>query len=130
MDNVKSGTEICGNCGRSIGRLETPRIHGEHVVCAECYVRLVPQAQVVAYATPVQPTGVMNPRVQTVEATGKLWKACQALGVLAIIVGVVVLIAGAQTKDNEGMVAIGALLFILGFIGYVIGRACAWWFHG
>ena len=32
--------EVCENCGRSIGRLEQPFLHNEHVVCRECYQRL------------------------------------------------------------------------------------------
>src|ERR1700677_2340712 len=32
--------ETCANCGRTIGNLETPRLHQEHVVCKECCDRL------------------------------------------------------------------------------------------
>lgn len=32
--------ESCENCGRSIGRLESACLHGNHVVCAECKVKL------------------------------------------------------------------------------------------
>jgi uncharacterized protein (TIGR03067 family) len=34
--------EECANCARAIGRLETPCIYKEQVVCAECYARLCP----------------------------------------------------------------------------------------
>jgi len=70
------------------------------------------------------------PRVQTVEATSKIWKALQALGVLAILVGVVILIVGIQTDAGPGVIAPGALLFVFGFIGYLVGRICGWWFNG
>lgn len=33
-------TETCENCGRVIGKLETPRAFDGHVVCAECHARL------------------------------------------------------------------------------------------
>src|SRR3989442_481999 len=38
-----AATEFCQNCGRAIGKLETPRVHEQHVVCAECWGRLSPQ---------------------------------------------------------------------------------------
>lgn len=37
---MRSELETCENCGRVIGALETPHIHDEHVVCAECADRL------------------------------------------------------------------------------------------
>lgn len=33
----------CENCGRKIGKLETPQLWQEHVVCAECLARLKSQ---------------------------------------------------------------------------------------
>lgn len=30
----------CENCGTTIGKLETPYIYGEHIVCAVCYGRI------------------------------------------------------------------------------------------
>jgi hypothetical protein len=33
-------TEICGNCGCTIGKLETPEIFGGSVVCAGCAEKL------------------------------------------------------------------------------------------
>ncbi len=32
--------DVCENCRRLIGKLETPRVHDGHVVCAECEARL------------------------------------------------------------------------------------------
>jgi hypothetical protein len=32
--------EICGNCGRTIGKLETAHVWKEHIVCATCYPSL------------------------------------------------------------------------------------------
>lgn len=32
--------EICANCDRAIGRLETPMVWQESIVCAECFNRL------------------------------------------------------------------------------------------
>lgn len=41
--------EICENCGRKIGALETPHLFKGHVVCEECRDRLKPT---IDYATP------------------------------------------------------------------------------
>ena len=39
-DRPDSGQGTCANCGRAIGKLETPRVWQNHVVCAECEKRL------------------------------------------------------------------------------------------
>ena len=44
--------ETCENCGRTIGKLETPRIWDEHVVCAACHDILAKSAEKSGY-TPV-----------------------------------------------------------------------------
>ena len=36
--------EQCGNCGRPIGKLETPHLWQSNVVCPECHGRLTRQA--------------------------------------------------------------------------------------
>ena len=33
-------TDKCENCGRSIGKLETPHVWQDHIVCADCIKRL------------------------------------------------------------------------------------------
>lgn len=37
---MQSTVETCENCGRMIGRLETPHLYGEHVVCTTCHGHL------------------------------------------------------------------------------------------
>ena len=41
---MPEGIEHCANCGRPIGKLETPHLFQEHVVCAECEARLSRQS--------------------------------------------------------------------------------------
>lgn len=41
--------EECANCGRMIGRLETPCVFRDEVVCAECFSRL---SSAIGYAAP------------------------------------------------------------------------------
>jgi hypothetical protein len=44
------GMEQCENCGRTIGKLETPMVYRDSVVCPECHARLAVQS--VPYASP------------------------------------------------------------------------------
>ncbi len=39
------GTEVCGNCGRAIGKLEQAFVHKGHVVCKECNEKLSDEPQ-------------------------------------------------------------------------------------
>lgn len=41
---MKPGVDVieCANCGRVIGKLETPRVFQEQAVCATCMARLSP----------------------------------------------------------------------------------------
>jgi hypothetical protein len=48
--------EKCENCGRVIGNLETPLLHQEHVVCAQCWDRLQPVKTASAPTVPIRPT--------------------------------------------------------------------------
>ena len=59
--------------------------------------------------------------MQTIQATGKLWKGMQLLSGLAVVAGVLVcLVAGAW----------GGVLIVGGIFFFCIGRIGAWWFHG
>lgn len=42
--------EQCANCGQTIGRLETPCVYEDQIVCAECYARL---GSIREYAAPI-----------------------------------------------------------------------------
>ena len=43
VKETRATGETCENCGRSIGRLETPQIYNDHIVCPDCLARLSPQ---------------------------------------------------------------------------------------
>lgn len=67
--------------------------------------------------------GTGSPRaVQTIERTGKRFKAAQAGAVFVLIVAVVLFIAGDMM--------LGALVGVLGLAVYIAARAGAWWEHG
>lgn len=71
----------------------------------------------------------MSRRVQTVEATGKVWKLQSALATLGTLAGATVWIVGAQI-GNAQTATIGAVAFFLAFFWLLFARAGAWWFHG
>jgi hypothetical protein len=60
--------QTCENCGRKIGRLETPNVWREHVVCADCYAVLSKGGVVgrAAAPLPAKPKPVVVPRAAEV----------------------------------------------------------------
>ena len=64
---------------------------------------------------------------QTVQATGKKWKALQFVGALLLGVGLLTtcaLLAVGSTPDSAAWIATVGLGF------YLSGRLGGWWFHG
>lgn len=45
--------DTCENCGATIGKLETPQVFGESVVCAACWRRLAEASEPVIAASPL-----------------------------------------------------------------------------
>jgi hypothetical protein len=68
-----------------------------------------------------QPKQPIAPQVQTIEATGKSWKAKQLLSALAMCVGIVTVFISPT---------FGTLLLIGGFFFFILARLGAWWNHG
>lgn len=144
-------TETCENCGKQIGKLETPRVHGEHVVCVKCWEELsadglgLPtkvraqivqpppqqQPQIIVMQSPAQASGGRHyhPGVQTIQATGKIWKLQILLSTLLCIAATCFIVGGIQTK-NPIVTMIGILSIIAGIGWFVFARLGAWWFHG
>ena len=60
--------------------------------------------------------------VQTIEKTGKKWKAYQLFGCMGLALGVILILIGSGP--------LGVFFGMLGFITYLIGRIGAWWYHG
>jgi hypothetical protein len=108
-------------------------ITGETLFCQEGYDQWLPLRQLqtelepppVASAPPpvyVQPP--MQPvgrGVQTIEATGKGWKAAQLISTLIAIFGVLVAMVSPP---------FGVLMLIGGIFVFCIARIGAWWSHG
>lgn len=64
----------------------------------------------------------MNDQPILTEATGKRYKAMQAIGVGGMLVGLIVAIGGGGIY--------GAVLMALGLAVFAAGRWNAWWHHG
>ena len=62
-----------------------------------------------------------NKRVQTIEATGKIWKAAQLIFALVAIVG------GYELFRSPSL---GLLMIVGGVFMFCIARIGAWWCHG
>ena len=72
--------------------------------------------------------------VQTIEATGKRWKLFIMVGAVLIVVGMIVGGASIATGYGGGLLNsflqwAGIILFLVGFVLFIIGRIGKFWFH-
>lgn len=102
---VSTKAESCPGCGAPVGKTPRPPM-------------------------PARQRKTSQSRVQAVEATGKKWKALQAVGGCSFLVFGTVFVIGLQGGLSPGAMGIA----ILGLLGAtcvsVLGRLGAWWFHG
>lgn len=73
--------------------------------------------------------------VQTIERTGKLWKGIMAAAALLFIVGVagcaLAVVRDPRAVTHPPLLSwIGGTTALVGFIGLLVGKVGAWWFHG
>lgn len=81
MDN-----ELCGNCGRAIGKMEKPCVFDGNVVCFECDQRLRRQANTITPAAPVLASPVATAG-DTKPKSSNIWAGlCIVLSVIAILI--------------------------------------------
>ena len=98
------------------------------VTCPECGGEVSNRAASCPQcAYPLQATPTEGP-VQTIEKTGKGWKAAQLLGVLAMVGGCSVAISTGQ--DSPEALTTSVTTAMVGFGVFVIARIGAWWKHG
>ncbi len=67
-------------------------------------------------------------QVQTIERTGKSWKACQLVGAIGLMISVgACMTSGGFDADGSEQ-----YIFLAGFSGllFIIGRVGGWWYHG
>lgn len=68
---------------------------------------------------------------QTVEQTGKRWKAARVVGSLCAIAGLTsILVNAIGTLHTPSMLYCGLLLMVIGIACNFAARFGAWWFHG
>lgn len=67
-------------------------------------------------------------KVQTIQATGKNWKAMKACGFIALAIGVVALLGG-MANQSADLASSGLALSGLGLFSYLCGKIGAWWNH-
>lgn len=123
--------DACANCGRPIGKLETPHIYNDNIVCAECAARLgvqslkhIPRAEdEVAIAPDVQ---ILRPR------SGK-GKVLLILAILLGGLGAAAIVAVPRLdlhEDNAflfytagwAFAALGGFLFLLAMVSAIRNR--------
>ena len=142
--------ETCENCGATIGKLETPRVHEDHIVCKKCWDNLNADLPILESATepiqraapavvhravPIEPIQIIvggpeSRPVQTIEATGKFWKAQMLLSSLLLVVSGVALVLSLTGTINQQNFAWSMPGFAVGLIWHIVARIGAWWFHG
>jgi hypothetical protein len=66
---------------------------------------------------------------QTIERTGKPYKAMQLIGVLCLCAGVISCVAQVNNPQPEASLSM-PLLFVLGIVLTVGGKVLGWWHHG
>jgi hypothetical protein len=70
-------------------------------------------------------------KVQTVEATGKDWKAAQLVGALMLLAGFWLICSGVGSGSDDGRRGLaGFIMAAGGFITWLVGRIGGWWYHG
>ena len=78
----------CQNCGRVIGKLETPYVFEDHVVCGDCLPKLKPN--VIPYGAPApaeKPRPPGNVVLGTIDAVG------MGIQLFALVVGILIILA-------------------------------------
>lgn len=99
------------------------------ITCPDCGRRVSDAATACpACGYPVGGSSVTYAKVQTVEQTGKKFKAVSAIAVVAIFVGLFLCMQNCGTGTQELPVA-GLGLMLAGLLVYIVNRINIWWHH-
>jgi hypothetical protein len=89
------------------------------------------QAVQVKTQTATEKTSPARPatKTQTIEATGKKWKALQFIGIVLIIFAILSrsVVFSMEVLEPNGIIS--SLLWMDGIFAYLFGRVGGWWFH-
>ncbi|MGK0259430.1 MAG: hypothetical protein ACI96M_002872 [Candidatus Azotimanducaceae bacterium] len=127
-ETIKKAAKVCRFCSRDLTDKPKPAPQ-KRIVRTNAKQRIrADQARRRATAAPA-------PRVQTVEQTGKGYKALMVIGVLFILLGGIAMGVAASAgqsgnPDSEGAGGIGMALIVLGIMLNIFARVGAWWNHG
>ena len=93
--------------------------------CPECGKRVSDRAATCPdCGCPIAPA-----EVQTIEKTGKKYKAAEIIGLSILFVGVFIGCAG-HLRNSEGGGIPGLMIALVGLVIWVWGGLGAWWHHG
>lgn len=109
--------EQCANCGKIIGKLETPHVFNGAVVCAACSTVLNQQK----VPPPIGSPGVPNPAAEKNEK----------LGAVIAIAGVVIAVLGFKMVAPESSRAVGVgspVADLMAWVGIIAACTGALWF--
>ena len=125
---IKKAANVCRFCSRDL--TEKPKAAPQKRIVRTNAKQRIRQDQARRRAT-----AAPAPRVQTVEQTGKGYKALMVIGVLFILIGCIAMGVAASAGESgnpnaDGAGGIGLALVILGFILSLFARIGAWWNHG
>ena len=103
----------CPECGKQVSDAAA--------ACPGC-------AYPLSQATQQQPKPKQAPKetVVTTQRTSKKWKLMQLIGALLLIIGVISLIAGANSNEPS---AAGMPMIVIGILLFIVARAGSWWCH-
>jgi len=100
----------CRECGRGVS--------SEADSCPQCGCRMRSQPQPQS----------QSKGVQTIELTGKRWKAYGCLGAILPVGGFVTMMAN-QDDTSGTPFLLGVLAIVLGLVLAVVARLGKWWYH-
>lgn len=103
--------ETCENCGRAIGKLETPHLHGEHVVCLECKQRLSAPVESISAPPPLEYARPRQVEYAPPQSDINVWINLKWLGLIMFGFGAVMELNGVRACGYIGL--IGLVLWLI-----------------
>jgi DNA-directed RNA polymerase subunit M/transcription elongation factor TFIIS len=102
----------------------------ERTQCPYCSEIILTTARKCKHCGEILDAELRESRVQTIEQTGKRWKAVQFVGALVMLAGVICVLVACAGNLPVAVLVLGAVLATCGIVTFIIGRVGGWWFHG
>lgn len=100
------------------------------IECPECTTQVSDKAAACPKcAYPIAADAREPEEVQTIEQTGKVYKAQTLLSVMMIFFGMLACIGGASSTP-KGEAPAGMWIFLAGAVWFIVVRFLSWWDHG